>query len=332
MANALGQTNLFSFHPGLGLLAVHKDVNGVTEGWQYDGFGRLKSVVPIDGETVALRYTDTEAELGTLGIRLTTQYADGQTSAMLYDPYLKEHERDSTGFDGRTISTNSSYNGQGLIAERDGPCFLGDPACSHLNEFEKYTYDELGRLTTLQYNDLSTRKWTYSGLKVLQSDEDGNQSYTVRNQLDKVVNSVANTDQGREVITTFGYGPFAVLNTITDAQGHTTFAQYDIRGRPNGVTDPDTGTHTYRWNAFGELISDQHNNDTATRFTPDVLGRVSSISSADGTTTINWDVAQNGVGRIANVASPDGITTTYTYDPEAVPRCQPGTSMEPCIA
>ena len=307
VTNALDQTERLAIHPAFGVLAVHEDANGVQERWQYDGFGRLKQVLAPDGANLSLTYT------GGGFPEVDTHYAGGQTVGILYDAYLNEVERDSTGFDGQTIVRLTTYNSQGLVVETDGPCFVSGAPCSSSGS-ERYSYDELGRLISVLHADGSSRKRTHVGLKTTEFDELENQHYVVQDQLGHVAKSVAITDAGREISTTFTYEPFGLLQTVTDSNGNVVRTVHDVKGRELELSDPDSGKHFYHWTSFDELHDQQDGNGLFTTFTLDALGRVRTIRDKDGTTNYYWDTATNGIGKIASTTSADKVTTTYAYD------------------
>ena len=305
--NAFGQTESLGVHPAFGVLVARVDVNGVADEWQYDQFGRLKQVLAADGANLSLSYTGP-------GFDINMQYANNQTGDVLYDPYLYEIQRDKTGFDGQSIIRLTTYNGQNLVAERQGPCFYGSANCSS-SGLKRYTYDELGRLIRLQGEDGYGPNWTHSGLKTTRHDAVGNERYTIQDQLGHVTKTAAITTGGREIPTTFAYEPFGLLRTITDAYGNRTVWVHDVRGRASTLNDPDSGDHVYQWTCFNELSDDQDGNGLHTTYVRDPLGRVRTITNTkDGTAKFEWDTAPNGIGKIASETSTDGITTAYVYN------------------
>jgi YD repeat-containing protein len=221
-------------------------------------------------------------------------------------------ERDSTGFDGQTVVTLTTYNSQGLVAETDGPCFANAPCSS--SSSERYSYDELGRFIGVAHADGSSRKRMHVGLKTTEFDELQNQHYVVQDQLGHVVKSVAITDAGREISTAFAYEPFGLLKTVTDSNGNVVNTVHDVKGRRLVLRDPDSGGHVYQWTSFDELDDEQDGNGFVTTYMRDALGRVQTITDKDGAANFSWDTAPNGIGKLASATSTDGVTTTYAYD------------------
>jgi YD repeat-containing protein len=308
--NALGQAESLDVYPALGVAVAHVDANGVVEEWQYDQFGRLKTVFPPDGANVSLDY-------GGPSLDVTVKYPNGRTGDILYDPYLYEVQQDTTGFDAQTIVRLTSYNGQNLVTEQDGPCFYNNPNCSNTAS-KLYRYDALGRITGALGEDKNGPKWVYSGLKTNVSDAVGNQRCLVHDQLGRVVKSVAISTEGHEIATTFGYGPFSRLNTVTDSEGYTTSFGRDVKDRTKAILDPDTGTQEFLWNCFDEIVEEINAAGVDTTYVRDGLGRIQSAlaqkSGKTATATFQWDTSPNGIGKIASVTSADAVTTAYSYN------------------
>jgi len=309
LTNALGQSEEFAIHPAFGVLAVHQDSNGVLRQFQYDGFGRFKHLAAPDGDDVFSTYRASPF------YEIDTRRATGQFADTNYDAFLNEVEHDSTGFDGTPIAIVTNYNAQGLISERDGPCYKTISNCASAGS-EKYTYDELGRRIGTIHGDGSRRKKTYLGLKITDFDELQNQHYLVQDQLGRVARSVRVVDKGREVPIIFNYEPFGLIQTVTDAYGNVVSAAYDVRGRQITLNDPDSGNHSYEWSAFGDLAAEQNGN-IHIQYQRDTLGRIEAVKDTDGTATFCWDAALHGIGKISNTRSTDGITTAYLYDSKA---------------
>jgi RHS repeat-associated protein len=307
VTNPLGQSAVFTIHPGLSLLASHRDPNGVVQRWQYDGFGRLKNVLSSTNKVrVAFDYSG-----GPFSIR--AKYSSGETISILYDPYLYEIERDSLGFDGKSIVRLRTYNNQNLVSELQGPCFYGPAPCGQAG-FTHLDYDELGRLVGLRRDDGSTRTWGYDGLRTTSLDELGNRKYRDEDQIGRVQRSVSIGAAGQEIPTTYTYEPFGLVNFISDAAGHVVRLRHDGRGRLAILNDPELGDRFYGWNAFDEISSDQDGNGFTKTYVRDLLGRIKTITDKDGITTIDWDTATHGIGKPASATAPNGTETQYEYD------------------
>lgn len=95
-ANSLGHVERFAFQPAFGVISLHEDINENTEKRQYDGFSRLRSIIPADGANVSLTYPSSRFP------ETDVSSSDGYTFSTSSDAYMNPVERDWTGFDGQT--------------------------------------------------------------------------------------------------------------------------------------------------------------------------------------------------------------------------------------
>ena len=123
---------------------------------------------------------------------------------------------------------------------------------------------------------------------------------------------------GREVATTFAYGDFGQLASVTDPKGNTVSIEYDQRGRRRVVAGSRRGhagapLQRVRRSRARDCQRIARTARFATGY--DILGRLTAIDSPlDGSTTQTWDTAPNGVGRLAHTSAPDGTEQDFAYD------------------
>jgi len=79
------------------------------------------------------------------------------------------------------------------------------------------------------------------------------------------------------------------------------------------MSDPDAGTSTSTFNAFGELTATTDARNQTTTVTYDLLGRVLRQVQPEGTNTFQYDTAPNGIGFLASENSP-GFARNFYYD------------------
>ena len=305
--NQLGHTTRVAIHPALGIPTLFEDANGVRETRQYDTFGRLRTVRPANGANVSLAYTS----IGFPFMEATD--AKGQVIRISYDAFQNVIEKNWKAFDGQTVVLLNAYNGQNLLAKKEGPCYLGPLPCAEAGS-EQYAYDELGRLIKVNHADGSARKVTYTDLKTTYVDESGNQRSVLEDQRGRLVKSLSVTAEGKEVPIRYRYAPFGLVASITDPANNTVDTQYDIRGRVRTLHDPDRGLQAFQWSPFDELRESRDSNNRVTTYQHDPLGRVIKLTNPDGITQFRWDTAAHGIGLLDRSKSPDGIESVYTYD------------------
>jgi YD repeat-containing protein len=89
---------------------------------------------------------------------------------------------------------------------------------------------------------------------------------------------------------------------------------YDPRGRRVSLSDPDTGSSSYVYNAIGELVSQTDAKGQTQTVTYDKLGRMKTRTTAEGICTWNYDTAAKGIGKLASVSHTNGYQETRQYD------------------
>jgi RHS repeat-associated protein len=311
--NSLNQIEQYAFHPSFGVLAAFQDENNNLTMWQIDGFGRRRTELPPDGAQTTISYSDvtgTDSQY-----KITLRLAGGQEIQSFVDQLGLERKHATRGFDGRQIWIDKGYDSAGRLSSVTNPYFDVPTGSTSM------TYDALGRLRIETNPDGSTIERVYRSLTMDVWDENRNLRIISTDQLsrpilisEKVAMSPCSNTDGSDIRTQFVYGPFGVLESMTDPAGNKIEAKYDVRGRRTLLVDPDSGSQITAWNAFDEVVSETNGLGDLFQYTRDLLGRAFSITSKEGTATIVWDQAANGIGKIANATSTDAITTIFSYD------------------
>ncbi|WP_426746864.1 polymorphic toxin-type HINT domain-containing protein [Myxococcus faecalis] len=302
--NAAGHRGRVAYHPGLGTPLVVEDANGLLTHHQRDGFGRLRGTVSPSGETELVSYG-----ADALGwMRVTTRTVGGQEVATTVDNYGREIRQETRGFDGRVITVLSEYDDLGYKTRMSRP-FSGQASPRYLVA----THDLLGRRLKLSAPEGGDVTQSYTGMTTTTLDERGNKTTQVANAVGQLVFSSAYDASGREIRTTYEYGPFGVLRRVRDSQGNVISLEHDVRGRRTKVTDPDSGVTTVGYNAFGEPRVETDGNGHQTVFeTYDALGRQLRVTTKDGVYTLEWDTELKGA--LTSSTSPDGVTVSHLYN------------------
>jgi YD repeat-containing protein len=139
----------------------------------------------------------------------------------------------------------------GKLAKTSVPTAEGTPDDQLL--FDSYEFDSIGREIrhTTPWN--ATNTTSYDGFLI--DSTDSLLQHTVT-QIDALGRPVTITD-AKKGKTSYGYGPFNTLHTVTDPGGATTKWTLDALGRPRKIEDPDRGTTTIVHDGFGELFSNR---------------------------------------------------------------------------
>ena len=293
----------------LGLLTTVTTEEGVTE-YQYDEGGRLLSVTEPNGDTVSYTYDG-------YGNRLSMSYPDGKTVKYTYDEMNRLVS--VKGADG--VTTKYSYDTLGRRIATDGA-----------KEDTEYSYDEMGNLISQSTSGAYELALEYS--------------YDLSGRMTKE----SRTENGATLESSYVYDALGQLTEFTRSDGYAESYTYD--GVGNMLSKTQNGTTTrYSYNAANQLISSAANGETTkytydangnliqkgnTRYTYNALnlleswtdgeygesysynaeGLLSSISSAEGTTNLTWDILM-GEGVVIS-AETNGVETNYTYGLERI--------------
>ena len=319
----------YAYHPGLGGLAVQQNPNGAQTRWYYDAFGRLRAENGPDTGDSTLSYSEEdgrplvtmrEVDIATCGsnaygLNFATCTPNGTESQVRYDSLGREVLRRTRGFNGEWMLVETEYDSLGRVYQVSMPHTVLGPVLR-----QRFEYDKRGRLRFVHNPDGTFQEKRHQGLKTLRWDEKRNEGYTVEDALGRVVQSADVTSAGTHV-TQYGYGPFGLPRTVTDASGNQTVLEHDRLGRRTLLNDPDSGLLRTAYFAFGDVRQQTDGNGNTVTRTYDGVGRTLTetnqpalVGSPAQVTTLVWDTAPNGLGALHTATSPDGVAQTYEYD------------------
>jgi len=114
------------------------------------------------------------------------------------------------------------------------------------------------------------------------------------------------------------------LIATRDALQNTITTTYDTRGRKTQMVDPDAGTSNYEYDALGQLVRQQSAKqlaaNTDTTLTYDVLGRMTSRTEPEYTSTWTYDKyadgspCNKGTGKLCESSTTHGVSRKLIYD------------------
>jgi RHS repeat-associated protein len=335
-----------------GLPLTTTDPNGqVSKISSYDVLLRPLTVNSPDGGVTTFTYSptlvtqqtaqssgvnaETETQLDGYGRPSRVAVANGQSGNSWY--------QSDTCYDANGNVAFASYPYQ-------GPGFSAGKVCSGAGD--TYSYDVLGRLTSVVRANGETRTYTYLGRATKSVDENG---VTRISQVDglgrpTIICEISSNSSmpgsgspvscgtdiaGTGFVTSYAYSLVNGTTTISQG-GQARVFKSDWLGRPISVQEPERGTTTYSYsyNATGMVVTrtrpkaNQTSASVTTTTTTqyDLLGRVVSISYSDGTPTKTFaydksaganftDLTQaNFKGRLS-LASVSNAMTAFSYDP-----------------
>ena len=297
--------------------------------------GKLDTVTASDGRVVAYDY-DMNGHLAevTLPGSVTWLYgndADGRIET-IEDPAGVITVDNTYGLDGR-VASQLGPSGSEPTFDYTTPdtVVVTDEATSTAIT---YRYDINGRLVSIEdpLAELATRDYDEYDLLTSAGSRGGGSTTVERNDagLPEVVTepgkatpteiTYLDDDSNRvETVTdangttTYGYdGDERIPSTVTDELTHTTtYDVNDTTGLVDSVTDADGVTVEYRYNALGQLVETEDEYGNITTYGYDDVGRRTSTELPSGAeSTTEYDSA----GRVWKETAADGGVTTTTYD------------------
>jgi RHS repeat-associated protein len=320
--NALNQCETYTYTPQ-GWLASTTGPNGITTQWEYDGFGRKTKEIRADGTqtTIAHHFATPLSGSPQCGTLATYAYTCTITHTTGSQPQITQFDRlgrnvrsIATGFDGRLIYSDTQYNALAQVSRVSRNYFAGDQIY-----WANSQYDPLGRVTQMDepapHGTRNIINTSYNGLTTtVTSGSEQRQKTTVANAIGQVIHRAE--EEGSYIDYT--YTADGNLNTTTVAGDSTTTItlSYDEFGRKIAMDDPDMGQWSYTYNAFGQLISQTDAKNQTTTMAYDILGRMTSRTEAEGTSTWVYGdhtAPQGSIGKLLSETNA-GITKTYFYD------------------
>jgi YD repeat-containing protein len=327
--NALNQTTTFVWNYDRGLLTSATDPNLLTTSWQYDLLGRKTQETRPDNASTTWSYNNCAAVtggcVGTLNKAVVIETALTTSGGFVTDAwaYLDAFERPIIG-KSRTLSgaynrADREYDALGRVYRESAPC-LWTSCAAH---WTTNTYDLLDRLTatsrpTSDSNPaLQTSHIFYEGLMTRLRDPLLKNSYRIAS----AVGLLARSEDHNGYYQNFEYDAFANPKRVIDQLGNTLQSStYNIRGALTDRFDMDMGTWTFTPNALGETVAQTDAKSQNTTFVFDLLGRMTSRTEAEGTSTWTWGTssANKDIGRLTSISGP-GYLETITYNSHARP-------------
>ena len=289
--------------------------------------GAVVSDAEIVNETVTYDY-DKQDRL------IKTTYPDGSFTATEYDlagNITRERDRfgnwTATEYDlyGRLVKTTypdgttetRTYTQEGLL----------DTVTDPRNVTMRYEYDDFGRQWQVHNTALGTfteTQYTPQGWVQYEWDENRNLTEYTYDEAGRRTSVIRHGEINGETVAythSFTYYANGELKSETDAQGHTTEYTLNALDQRTGMRYHNGTRMRSEYDAMGARIRAQDQNNRATRFDYDNLGRLKGVQpevqvEVEGNPV---DVPITGytydeVGNKLTQTDAKGNTTTYTYD------------------
>lgn len=314
----LRSTNVYNGHTGW-LRTATDDVNGITQTFSYDAFGRATNMT----ENTGLQKT-TSITASVPGAPGNTRYTVSEFNNMTNN-YLRKHY-DRLGrllrtarvdFNGEILFEDVTYNNLGQVTSTSMPYKQngGTPINTTFN------YDNLGRQTQVtapngntmfSYHAVANSSPTnnLSNYTVSTTTPDGMTRASVADAAGKQIQA---TDPGGTLAYTY-HSSGQLMNTKLNGD-IVTSSEYDAFGREIKKGDANYGFYQYTYDNYGNLKTQTDPKGNQYTLNYDALGNLISKTGPEGsyTYTYNLTASGNSLGKLTSISAPDGISETYDY-------------------
>lgn len=308
-------------------LAYHED-------YYYDAYDRLTQVTGSNGLSTTYTYYNTfgtdvmKTMPGNITSRETLSWASGSELAPTGALYYRNIETtgkpntmtfyDAAGNTVRTVTENQQldpiivdiyYNDRQLPTQQSNPYDEGDTPL-----WTAFQYDGFGRCISTTTPDGTITSNAYDGLTTTTTTSVGNTTRTVENTKNFLGWTTSNTDaSGAEV--TYTYFADGKPASMTTSGGYMRVGMdYDNAGNRTELSDPDYGTSTADYDAYGHLMKQNTPSGDYYVYKYDALGRVIQKQvHGDATTTVYQYNETSHKGTLASIIH-DGQRLDYSYD------------------
>ncbi|MCG8570174.1 MAG: hypothetical protein MJB14_08545, partial [Spirochaetes bacterium] len=331
-----------SYNYLLGVETKTTDTNGSCFEYDYDHFGRMKSVW-TDYDTgviaaVSFEYYPDEFPSRAVTHNKTYYAADNDEvikTVIIVDGLGRSIQTKKTGTvlekgnttptEGMNISGVVLFDLMGRAKQQGQPLFQPGEDLDYWSEAGVIhptinTYDALGRVTETLLPDESLIQTDYAidtGLfKTTVTDPKGNQKISYADVRENII-QVDQFNQGRTITTSYEYDLLGQITQVIDTQGNTTSITYDLLGRRTSIDNPDMGLVEYFYDAVGNLTRKVDNNLRSKGQVIEYIydrNRLEKIDypekpdDQDVTYTYGTSAAANNAGRIIRLQDESGIT------------------------
>ncbi|MDX2054918.1 MAG: FG-GAP-like repeat-containing protein [Polyangiaceae bacterium] len=318
IVNAENHVTRLKYDPGFGVLLETTPPNNQTTKWTLDDFGRQTSTIYPDGYQTIRTFPGPASGPLTVSESANT----GEVRTLIFDGFERVTGEQWKHFDGSMVSVSTTFRDKDRETVRTLPAKVGT-----LAEQVKFKADALGRPLLLTNADGSARRWEYPNLmETREIDEEGKERRLIFDSAGRVRQNVSLRPPSAPVTTTYDYGAFGVLATLTDPLGTLTSISVDGLGRTTLLSNPNTGTRTFAYSPFGETSNLSTPTDSVD-YWYDRVGRVTRATelerpgagATDRTRLLNftYDTCLSGALCTTQASDLNGapqVKVTYVYD------------------
>lgn len=291
------------------------DFAGISNASTFDAFGRAQTSTDQFGQTAKTTYqwcslvtaacATTDGTIASYSV--TTEKPGTPTVVTYYDSFANKVKMVTAGFTStQSVVQEWQYDAAGRVVAESLPSDNGSLL------FNTTSYDELGRVAQKNMADGGSVSMTYGAAQGRRYNATTQtivsagltKSYTRSDSIsvnDKIVKSTQALGTADAVTTLYDYDPQGnldwskVLDGIDniDLSGVKVIAHFDVMGNRIQLNDPDIGVVTDVYTPMGYLASSTNNSGQTVSFSYDKLGRMTSRTENEGTTSWYYDTDSN---------------------------------------
>lgn len=268
-----------------------------TTTYTYDGWGNCTSIItPTGQKTTYLRGWG-----GSISQRyyvLEQGHAKPWTKTW-YDNEGREVKVETIGEKNISITRENHFDNCGRTAFKQS-------SVGNVVQQETFTYDYQDRIVTDSWNFGKSTSYAYDGNTITKTCD--GKSYSTTS--DSWGNVIISTDPVTSVNYTYrSNGKPATVSSC----GATASMEYDVAGRQITLIDPDAGSNSYIYDAYGRVVSKTDARGFTTQNSYNSLGQLTE--SATDTITVNYNYGTSTVDKgLLKRASRNGNSISYDYD------------------
>jgi RHS repeat-associated protein len=308
--NPLGYVSSFTYDDAYGWKLTETDPNGFETSFNPHPFGTESMTTLPDGsrQGTALRWAHKHPDAPDNATYYSWQKQSGSApSRVFYHKTGAELRRVSTGFDGSAIYTDTYYDENNRLHKTSLPYVKEDKK----KYYTTYGYDDIGRTTMIEAPDGARTITQYHKATVTTTNALGQRSSREHN----AAGWLTKITDARDTEVKYSYFSDGKLHQTMIASAPSTLITLSYNGRRqrSSLSDPNYGLMQTTYNAFSELISQSTPRGHETLYTYDKLGRMTTRTETEGTTTWNYAITNGLLGTLKFIESESHITA-YAYD------------------
>lgn len=205
----------------------------------------------------------------------------------------------------------SAYNKEGLLKFETLPFKMGNEKV-----VKRYEYDSYLRLTREKFDGLDPVIISYSkdenGLSISTSDPIG-ESFQLIDGTGKII-KITDNNGSKLFHDYYSNGNIKVTKLHSDGvEKVINQFKYNLQGSKSEFIDINAGKIIYKYNSFGQLIS-ENNNEKITDYNYNSSGLLKSETTSEGLTMYEYFNEGPAINKIKLIKSPDNINVGFEYD------------------